>query len=145
LSIGGSSYNGDGIDEVFTSAQQDAKLDRFHLANFRYWKSLRQEKLEKAVDDLNAILRESGQVFFRQSDVKNPKRALQKYGFARVEIVQPGDDYREAKLRVLISDDIRILDKEAKVHSQRIRAFDFSTKDFDRVKILSYADHKINT
>ncbi len=58
LSIRDSFYDGDAIDEVFRGAQKDTMLNRFHLANFRYWKSLRQENLGEAVDDLNAILRQ---------------------------------------------------------------------------------------
>jgi hypothetical protein len=132
-------------DVVFSKAHRENKKDRFYLADFKNWKSLTGSKLVEAVAELNDVLKQSGEVFVRRDAKKSNQRTRQLHGFARVEIVKPGGHYREAKLKILVSDDYKIQNPDSKVHPKRVREIEFTSRYFDKVKIMNFADHKIKT
>ncbi len=133
------------VDQVFAKAHQDSKLDRFSVVNFKDFKVLRSNKLKEAVHQLNEELKLAGQVFVKRERKKNPQKLIQAYGYVRVEVVQPGDDYREAKLKILVSDDYKIQDPTKGLHPDAVKSFEFETRNFDKVQIMNYADHKTMT
>lgn len=130
------------VDVVFSKAHRENKKDRFYIADFKNWKSLTGPKLVQAVDELNQVLKMSGEVFVRREAKKSNQRTRQLYGFARAEILKPGGHYREAKLKILVSDDPEIQNPTSKVYEQRVRDMEFTTKYFDKVQIIDFADHK---
>lgn len=132
-------------DRIFTEAHQSNKSDRFNLVDFKDFTQLRSNDLKKAVTELNEELRRSGEVFVQRRSKKNPQKFRQACGFVRVEVIQPGDEYREAKLKIYVSDDYRIQNPNQGLHPDALKTFEFKTGNFDKVQIMNFADHKIKT